>query len=317
MKIAIIGPGIMPILEPEKAGWGAVEALIWDYKFYLEKHSHEVLIINTKDFNQAYAEASNFNPDVIHIQYDDHADWAKELMKICTKVYITSHYGYIHQPFRFAGDGYHIMFQKFIDSPAKILALSEESKNLYIRYGKKPKDVHLVHNGASVDKFKFSLNPIYPNRSIYLAKLTTRKRQNLLYSFDDIDFVGNQDGTIPSPPSSQYLGEWNKKYIYDHLTDYANLILLSDGEAHALVIVEALAAGLGLVVSEHSKANLDTMPFIDVIPESKINDLNYVKQTIVDNREKSLNFRSEIRDYALNKFYWDKIVRDYINIVKQ
>ena len=33
MKIAIVGPGIMPI---PPTGWGAVEILIWDQKLALE-----------------------------------------------------------------------------------------------------------------------------------------------------------------------------------------------------------------------------------------------------------------------------------------
>ena len=41
MKIAIVGPGIMPI---PPTGWGAVEILIWDQKLALEKLGHEVKI---------------------------------------------------------------------------------------------------------------------------------------------------------------------------------------------------------------------------------------------------------------------------------
>ena len=33
MKVAIVGPGIMPI---PPTGWGAVEILIWDQKLALE-----------------------------------------------------------------------------------------------------------------------------------------------------------------------------------------------------------------------------------------------------------------------------------------
>ena len=44
MKIALIGPGIMPIPPP---GWGAVEILIWDYYKELTAQGHEVVIINT------------------------------------------------------------------------------------------------------------------------------------------------------------------------------------------------------------------------------------------------------------------------------
>ena len=45
MKIALIGPGIMPI--PPKA-WGAVEILIWDYYNELTRMGNDVTIINTK-----------------------------------------------------------------------------------------------------------------------------------------------------------------------------------------------------------------------------------------------------------------------------
>jgi hypothetical protein len=54
------------------------------------------------------------------------------------------------------------------------------------------------------------------------------------------------------------LGEWDKETLYKNLTHYGNLVLLSDGEAHPLVCMEALASGLGVVVCEWGKANLDT-----------------------------------------------------------
>ena len=63
---------------------------------------------------------------------------------------------------------------------------------------------------------------------------------------------------------------------------YGNLVLLSDGEAHPLVCMEALAAGLGVVVSEWGNANLDRLKdFITVIPESKVNDIEFVEKSIV------------------------------------
>ena len=45
MRIAIVGPGIMPI---PPSGWGAVEILIWDSKVALEKLGHQVKIVNTE-----------------------------------------------------------------------------------------------------------------------------------------------------------------------------------------------------------------------------------------------------------------------------
>ena len=68
MKISIIGPGLMPI--PTK-GWGAVEALIWDMANALKDLGQEVQIINTTDGNKVLASINEFNPDFVHINYDD------------------------------------------------------------------------------------------------------------------------------------------------------------------------------------------------------------------------------------------------------
>ena len=67
--------------------------------------------------------------------------------------------------------------------------------------------------------------------------------------------------------------------------------------------MEALAAGLGLVISEKASANLDiSKKFINVIPEKKINDKEYIKKIILLNREYSCKNRKEIFDYLLSIF---------------
>ena len=107
-----------------------------------------------------------------------------------------------------------------------------------------------------------------------------------------------------------YLGEWTKEHLYANLTNYGNLVLLSDGEAHSLVIMEALAAGLGVVVSEFATANLDLdKEFITVIPEKKISDIDFVEEQIIKNREYSVQHRQEIREYA-KQFDWTETVKN-------
>ena len=49
MKLALIGPGIMPI-PPD--GWGAVESLIWDYALELDELGHTGTIINTPNWDE-------------------------------------------------------------------------------------------------------------------------------------------------------------------------------------------------------------------------------------------------------------------------
>ncbi len=100
------------------------------------------------------------------------------------------------------------------------------------------------------------------------------------------------------------------------MTDYGNLILLSEGEADPLVVKEALVSGLGVVVSECAKANLDlTKPFINVIPNDKLNDINYVKDIIESNRNICKNMRKEIRQYGLEIFSWKNIIIEYKNLI--
>ena len=111
--------------------------------------------------------------------------------------------------------------------------------------------------------------------------------------------------------SNNYLGEWSKDTLYTHLTEYGNLVLLSDGEAHPLVCLEAFAAGLGVVVSQWAAANLDIRKsFITVIPEDKISDIKYVEEQIIANREYSVENRDEIREYALT-FDWKNVMENY------
>lgn len=311
MKISIIGPGIMPI--PPK-GWGAVESLIWDYKTELENIGHVVQIVNTQNQNEIINQVNQFEPDFVHLQYDDLVHVLPHIK--CKHKAATTHYGYLEQPHRYGG--YARIFVAFIEGNFEIICLSEGIKKTYERYHTNPNRLHVVCNGARKDLFRYTTNPQKTNKSIYLAKITDRKRQWMYQNISDIDFVGNKDDNRFNFNRPNYLGEWSKETLYDNLTDYANLVLLSDGEADPLVTKEALMAGLGVVISECSCANLDlTKPYISVIPENKIYDLNHIRAVIEDNRIASLKHREEIRDYAVKNFSWENVVTKYMEVVNK
>lgn len=314
MKICIVGPGIMSI---PPIGWGAVEILIWDYKETLEKMGHEVVIINTRNQSEIIELCNYHNPDFVHVQYD-------EFFKICDlincdNVAITSHFGYLDQENKYGGY-YEVIMNGFVNmSKAKIFSLSPSISKKYKDRGFDENRLRVIPNGVRDDLFSYEENCEYKNRSIYLAKVEPRKRQYIYQNISDLYFVGNNNDSRFNNRNPNYLGEWSKKHLYNNLTKYANLVLLSDGEAHPLVCLEAMSAGLGLVISEWATANLDlSLPFIDVIPESKINDIDYVQEVIKSNRDKSVNMRKDIREYVISNFSWERIVRDlYIpNIIK-
>jgi glycosyltransferase involved in cell wall biosynthesis len=91
--------------------------------------------------------------------------------------------------------------------------------------------------------------------------------------------------------------------MHASLTDYANLVLLSEHEEQGIVICEAMFCGLGIVCSESPARGLDTtLPWITLIPEDKIRDVAYVESEIARNRTVALQYRSEIRDYGMKHY---------------
>ena len=303
MKISIIGPGLMPI--PPK-GWGAVESLIWDMANALKDLGQEVQIINTTDPNKVLASIKEFDPDFVHINYDDfivlypHIDKPKAM---------TSHFGYLERPDMM--NGYVNIFNKFQEIRPNVFCLSEGIKNIYKVFSNFPEEkLFVTPNGVNVDAFNFKEEPAHPHRSMYLAKVDYRKRQHLFQNIDSLWFAGNiVDERYDT--KNNYLGEWSKEQLYKELTDYGHLVLLSDGEAHSLVIMEAFAAGLGVVISEYARANLDLdKKFITLIPEKKIKDIDYVEGQIIRNREYSIKHRDEIREYG-KQFAWKKMLKEH------
>jgi len=303
MRIAIVGPGIMPI---PPTGWGAVEILIWDMKCILEKLGHNVLIVNTQNVHEIIYKINEFSPDFVHVQYDDFIDIVPYIQYPCA---ITSHFGYLEQPNKWSY--YSNIIDKFKIINPNIFCLSEGIKNVYSSLGCPDYKLFVTPNGVNSDKFCYNDTvKLEFDRSIYLAKIDYRKRQYMFQSIDSLFYAGNiADSRFNS--NKNYLGEWTKATLYSDLTSYGNLVLLSDGEAHPLVCMEALVAGLGLVLSGYATANLDTtLPFISVIPENKIDDIKYVENVIIENRKTSLSMRGDIREYS-KQFEWKNVIEKF------
>lgn len=287
-------------------GWGAVEILVWDMKLALETLGHSVQIINTKDAVSIIEQINQFRPDFVHVHYDD---FIAIYPYIQYPKAITSHFGYIERPEMFGG--YVNIANEFSRIQPNVFCLSESIRNVYKILLNIPEEkLFVTPNGVNTDAFNYTDNPKYPDRSIYLAKVDYRKRQHLFQSIDSLWYAGNiADQRFNS--NKNYLGEWSKDTLYKNLTDYGNLVLLSDGEAHPLVCMEALSCGLGVVVSQFGTANLDTSKdFIDVIPENKIQDITYIESVLERNREYSVSHREEIVEYS-KQFKWESILEKY------
>lgn len=303
MRISIIGPAL-PI--PPK-GWGAVESLIWDIKLSLNKLGHEVQIVNVPDPHQIIQMINEFRPDFVHINYDDWVPLYEYIQYPCA---VTTHFAYLERP-ELMGGYRERVFDHFTRIKPNVFGLSDGINNVYNILANIPRErLYLNPNGVNMENFRFTETPKFPDRSIYLAKIDHRKRQFLFQNIGSLWYAGNI-AEQRFDQSKNYLGEWQKEVLYQNLTDYGNLVLLSDGEAHPLVCMEAFASGLGVVVSEWATANLDLdKKFISVIPEEKVEDISYIEEKIIENREYSIVNRQEIIDYA-KSFEWCTVIKKY------
>jgi len=311
MKICLIGPGLMEI---PPFGWGAVEIIIWDYYELLTNKGHEVIIVNESNKRNIIKIVNKYNPDFVHLHYDDYFDILNSIN--CNKKAITSHYGYFKENFEKYDNNYKKIMTGIVYSNFYIFCISKEIYNIYVSYGVDISRLILLSNGARDDLFLYASNPIY-NQSIYLAKITPRKKQYLFQGIENLIFVGNKEDKNFDYDKDNYLGEWNKSDLYSKLTNYANLVLLSDGEADPLVVKEALICGLGLVLTKTASANLDlNYPFISIIDDNKLTDLKYVTEVINTNRSIAVNNRNSIRKYGLNNFSYTILIDKYIKIIQ-
>jgi len=286
MRIALIGPGILPI--PPK-GWGAVETVIWNLNANLHDLGHQTLIINTRSREDADKAITSFGPDLIWIHYDAYAPWLADYDNKSRK-WVTSHFAYLeqYQPwlirlsrstpllaklptrtwkiccvgFKLIGHRQYAMASYFKILTA-IIRTGEKTKLSLVCLSPSISDAlettglstMILPNGAEQERIRYRYNG-GNGRALCLGKIEPRKRQKELTHIVNLDFVGPiVDKRFPANIPN-YKGVWSREQVWENLTEYSVLVLLSDGEAHALVICEALLAGLSLVVSANAGGNL-------------------------------------------------------------
>lgn len=318
MKIALVGPGIIEI--PPK-GWGAVESLIWDYATELEELGHEGVIINTLDPNEIINELRSDHFDFIHVHYDVFYYLMDVIRETCpnSKLAISSHYPYIDQPDRHPYDGYDKIYNWLISQNKYYnFCISEKDYNTYLNDGANQSKLLICKNGAQHRDYVYTDSPTKSDKTLYLAKIEKRKRQSYYQSISNVDYVGKFTSETPFDKNINYLGEWDHQTKLNTVTEYGNMLLLSDGEnGTPLVIKEALICGLGVVVSKYAAHDLDkSLPFVTIIDEDKWNDIVYVKDKLEENRNVSLTMRDKIRNYGISNFSWEILVKTYVKNIE-
>jgi len=320
MKICLVGPGIMPI---PPTGWGALERQMWDRACILGEKGHTGEIINVSEMNEVAKGCLSDNFDVIHIHYDMFypvVDYIYD--KVKCPILFSSHYPYIDQPDWHRRDGYYKVSDWMIANKHKYynFAVSPKDVEHYKKHGWTDDRLFWLMEGTNDPEFTYNEECEYKDKSIYLGRICPRKKQHIYQTISSIDFVGKfEPGTPFDQSRPNFKGEWNREDLCRDLTKYANMVLLSDGEnGTSLAIKEALVNGLGVVISRHSASEVDTdKPYVTVIPDDKLEDLDYVEQAVNHNRLYSAAHRNEIREYGMETFSLTKLIDKYIQNIEK
>jgi len=319
MRFCLVGPGIMPI-PPD--GWGALERQMWDRACVLSEMGHEGEIINVPDMNQIIKECLEGNYDVIHVHYDVFYPVVDYLYgKVECPILFSSHYPYIDQPLMHSRDGYDRILDFILNNQEKFynFAVSPKDYDFFKEQGVPENRLFWLMEGTNDPEFNYDEVCEYVDKSIYLGKISDRKMQHKYQSIPGIDYVGKYEpGTSFDKTNPNYKGEWSRSDLCRDLTKYANMVLLSDGEnGTSLAIKEALVNGLGVVISRHSASELDvSKPYITVIPDDKMEDLEYIQKAIEKNRKVSVKSRKKIREYGMETFSLTKLIARYVESIE-
>jgi glycosyltransferase involved in cell wall biosynthesis len=314
MKIALIGSGYHPVPPLSSS----ILTLLQGYKDFLEKEGYQIDTFNHQDVYQVIDEVNSNNYDFVHLHNGGFVlDFGLSLQQ---KFCFTSHAGYLLKPNHW-DDTFKQEFQSYLKAPG-IIALSPASKQLFLDAGY---NGYISTQVNGIDTQKINYQQQGNGKAICLGWIQPRKQQRLLAETVDgkidVDFVGPLDDlNFKEGSTTKYLGVWSAAEVCQQLTEYSCLILISDGEVAPLVVLEAMAAGLSVVVSSSASANLHDKDFIRVLPDDVLTDTNSINQQVVcdvikETIASNQSLRPEIVAYAKENFDFSQIVKNYVRNV--
>ena len=276
--LLIIAPGEMQI---PNSGWGAVEYLIQKQIIEFDKQGILYTLLNSwdlRDWIKCFAK----KPRYILLHYDlfsRRCYFFKKIFSPKSRVIVVSHYGYA--AFR---DNYDSNYSRILKWNSKLDAVIALSRPILEEFQllKNHAPIFLVPNGVDAGDYKISDKK---KDVIYLGKVESRKKQidvvKVLDPEVNIEFVGPvvdpRFEELDDALKAKFQGPWSREEVLARLPEYKVLVLFSDGEADALVLHEAQAAGCSIVVSPQALGSQDEdLAWIYV--EENLNSLKEVIQ---------------------------------------
>jgi glycosyltransferase involved in cell wall biosynthesis len=318
VRIALIAAGALPVPPRD---WGAVEGTIWYRKLYLERLGHHVEVFNTRAIHEVIHRINRERFDFAHCHSELFAGACADHLEVPWA--FTSHFGGMYQfvPDRWdRHPAFNYLFRDTLRAPAGFV-LCEWARDLYLAAGYQG-FLRVLPNAVETDQFRLAAGG--NGRAICVGRVCARKRQvwlaEMVRGRVPVDFVGPKDGgpggALVEHPNARYLGLWNKKTLYQRLTESSCLVLLSASEGAPKVVLEGLAAGLSVVVTRACAANLTEQPFITVLPDEEDRP-EVIAAAIQAAIEHNPRDRADIRAYARERFDYAPLVRQYLGIIEE
>lgn len=313
INLLIVGPGSVPI---PPTGWGAVETIIWETIPIFLKNNINVGLLNSQSYFQ-WRKAKKRKYDVILCHSDTHIrrirrNWKKN------QILAITHYGLAAQP-----KLWHKSYKKTFESFQMSDLIGCLNPEIYKKFsGLMPVEKLLnVVNGTTFDS-----NPSRKTKTsfVLLGKVESRKKQYELWEYAkakkmDIHFIGPiEDDRVKevikrdTNARNSFLGPKTRDELSSLMPKYSCLILLSEGEADALVLYEAQIAGLEIISNSASIGNQDlSLPWIHII--EKESDLESVAKSI---SQKPID-PFLISKYAEENYRWEVRLQPIINAIRK
>jgi glycosyltransferase involved in cell wall biosynthesis len=301
LNLLIIAPGQIGI---PTLGWGAVETIITETIKIYESNGFNVWLLNSQK-PKTWRKAKKFNFHVIL----NHSD--RDCKKISkhfpnTKFVTVSHYGFGAIENKWDKSYKNILIG--MKSSEKLICLSPVILDAYSKFVSKDSLI-ISPNGTS---FRPKIGCDRSKPLLYLGKIEPRKyqyeiHQKLSNSGVDVIFAGpiSDQRVIKEMKDSPklkdiFIGPVTREFLKENLCEFSGLLLYSNGEADALVLYEAQAAGLPILISRNSIGSQNTnLAWVKVLdPDFEAKDI----KSFLNNMQAT---PEQIANHAIENYSWE------------
>lgn len=259
-----------------------------------------------------------YNPDIIHI----HNIAIRQLIIIPnTNIVFTAHCLGIRS--------------KYLNKVNKIIAISDSVKADILNHCNS--QVVAIPNGINIDKiiYKRGKHDEHIFKIVQVGRLDKDNKgqdiliealrilinkgyHNILIDFigtgDSFDYLRNLANKLNVIQNINFLGARDRDYIYEHLSEYDLMCHPARHEGFGLVIAEAMAAGLPVLVSSDDGPYevIDGGKYGNYFEKENIKACADSIEVIMKNYDKALNKAKIARNYVIEKYSIQNMVVNYL-----